>query len=137
MKELTLNQNLVEETKKLILSIKRNYIFISANLFKIYNDWGGSPDDWVQFYTEELELGKSQVSKMLKVGEFVLVNKLTKAEVSYDKLYLSINRNKDKDPEYVLAEAQSWSSEDYKQEKKEDGHAHEFESFCKHCWKHQ
>lgn len=134
----TLTNPLIEETKVLVQSIKRNYLAISANLYRIHEGWTGSVDGWVQFYTEELELSKSQVSKMLKVGGFILAHGLLKTtDVSYEKLYLSINRNPDKDPKYVVAEAQSWSADDYKQDKKEDGHTHEYESFCKHCWKHE
>lgn len=112
--------DLIQETKELITSIKRNYLLISANVFRIYEQWHGTADKWVDFYTQELELSKSQVSKMRQVGEFILANNMLKENVSYDKLYTSIVRHKGEDPKYILSEAQTWGDDDYKAAKKEE-----------------
>lgn len=132
------NNEIVRETKELLFSVKRNYLAISANVYRLYEAWTGSPDAWVQFYEEELELSKSQVSKMRKVGEFVLAHGLLKATekepVSYERLYLSINRNPEADPKYVLAEARSWSPQDYKDDKKESCKTPDFQMVCVNCW---
>jgi len=133
MTQLT-NNALIEETRQLVGTIKRNYLHISANLFRIHEAWTGTVDEWVSFYEQDLELHKSQVSKMLKVGAFVLAHNMLKESVSYEKLYLSINAHKGEDPKLILAEAQSWHSSDYKAQAKEDCNNPEFGTYCKNCW---
>lgn len=130
-----LSKNLIEETKDLLTKIKRNYLAIAVNVYKLKTEREWGDDEWVTFYRDELELQKSQVSKFLKVGQFVLEQGLLKETVGYEQLYLSIARNKDKSPEYILAEAQTWSHDDYKAQKKDDCKKHEAILVCKHCWK--
>ena len=140
MKELQTNE-LVQETKELLLSVKRNYLAVSANVFRLYEAWTGSPDQWCDFYEQELELSKSQVSKMRKVGEFVLAHGLLKSTekpaVGYEALYLSINRH-EKDPEQnpalVVAEAATWSKSDFRDSRKEECKTPDFHLVCTNCW---
>lgn len=132
-----LDTDIVREVKELIQSVKRNYLAISVKVYQIHEsrEWDGLGDEWVDFYKQELELSKSQVSKMLKVGEFVLKNGMLKETVSYERLYLSINRNPDGDPKLILAEAQTWSADDHKAQKKDDCKDHDYHMVCVKCWK--
>lgn len=125
---------LIQETDELLVSIKRNYIKIAANLLRIRNTM--TDEEWVEYY-ESRDITRSAASKFLKVGGFVLAHNMTNEVVSHDSLYRSIVRNKDADPKLVLAEAKAWRSLDYKAQAKEDCKNHEYEMFCKHCWKHQ
>lgn len=129
----TISRDLIEETRELILSVKRHYIAISENVFKIYDAWTDSPDEWARFYESDLELHKSQVSKMLKVGQASIANGWRDEQVSYEKLYLSLNRHKD-NPQLALSEAKTWPISDYKAQKKDDCTTPEYIKACKHCW---
>ena len=127
--------NLIKETKDLLLKIKRNYIAISVNVFKMKSAQEWNEKDWVDFYEQELELEKSQVSKFLKVGQFVLEQSCFKTTAGYQQLYLSINRNKDKEPAYVLAEAETWKKSDYRDAKKDEcDHNYPKVLVCSKCW---
>lgn len=134
-----LENELVQQLRDILVRIKHDYILSSTIVYRIYEAWTGTADEWVDFYTQQLDLSKSQVSKMRKVGGFVLAHSLLKATekqpVGYEALYLSINRNPDADPKYVLAEAATWSPSDYRDAKKEDGHEHHYELFCSICYK--
>jgi len=134
-----ITNSLVEETKSLLLSVKRNYLAVAVNVFKLKSEREWSEDEWVAFYRDDLELQKSQVSKFLKVGEFCVAQgfvKTTLPAVGYENLYLSIAHNKDKSPEYVIAEAATWSSSDYRDSKKDEC-SHEYPKVlvCSHCFK--
>src|SRR3990167_542952 len=133
---MKLSTNLIAETKDLLLKIKRNYIAIAVNVFKMKSAQEWNEKDWVDFYEQELELEKSQVSKFLKVGQFVLEQSCFKTTAGYQQLYLSINRNKDKDPKFVLAEAETWKKSDWIDQKKDDcKHPKPPVSVCPDCWK--
>ena len=127
------NNKLIEETDELLLSIKKHYLAIAANLYRIKNGVERTEDDWVEYYKSR-DLTKSAVSKFLKVGEFVIAHGFQKETVSYEQLYLSINRNPEKDPKYILAEAKTWHSDDYKAQKKEDCKEHDYHLYCSKCW---
>lgn len=131
--------SLIEATKELLTAIKRNYLLISANVYQMHEAWTGSPDEWCDFYEQELELSKSQVSKMRQVGEFVLAHGLLQETVGYEALYKSIARHKGQDvePRLILAEAQVWSNDDYKSQAKEDCKEHQWATYCGLCWKKQ
>jgi len=66
-------------------------------------------DTFFEYAQEELQRSKSTVSKLLKVGNWVIENKFQpeKLDTSYAKLYESINLYQDKDPLFVLASAQT------------------------------
>lgn len=134
MTSLTPKKNLVEETKQLMTSVKRHFIAISENVYQLHETWIASPDEWVDFYENELELHKSQVSKMLKVGKASLEYGWREETVSIEKLYGSLNRHRD-NPQLALAEAKTWTFQDAKEDKKEDGHNHEYAMYCGICWK--
>lgn len=131
MNEIT--QNLIEETKVLVFSLKLNYMAIAENLYKIHEDWTGSVDDWVSFYENDLELHKSTVSKMLRVGPASIAHGWRNESVSIEKLYRSLVRNK-KNPQLALAEAKTWTPTDYKAQVKEDCKTPEYDTYCKNCW---
>jgi len=135
----TLSTTFVEETKDLLQSIKRNYLVIAVNVFKMREAQEWNEQEWVDFYEQELELSKSTVSKLLKVGEWIVAQSFcaeTLPPVGYQNLYLSIGRNKDAKPEYILAEASTWRKEDY-QDAKKDECDHNFPKIlvCSHCFK--
>jgi len=135
----SLNNSLVEETKELLSLVKRNYLAVSVNIFKIKSAKEWNEKDWVEFYEQELELGKSTVSKLLKVGEWIVAQSFcaeTLPPVGYQNLYLSINRNKDAEPKYILAEAQTWSKDDYRSAIKDEcDHNYPKILVCSHCFK--
>ena len=110
-----LTSNLIKETDELLSSVKKHYLAIAANLYRIKNSRKWLDNEWVEFY-QTRELKKAAVSKLLKVGEFVLAHGFAKETVSYENLYLSINAHKDGDPKHILAEAKTWRQEDYKDE---------------------
>lgn len=128
--------DLIQQTKELIQLGKKSYLAASVNVHLLYESWTGSPDEWVSFYQEELDLSKSQVSKMRTVGGFLVANQLQEtAKVSYEKLYRAIASNRDGDPQKILAVAEVWGEQDFKDDLKEDGHNHEYALYCGVCWK--
>ena len=61
-----------------------------------------------EYYKQELSRTKGDISKLLKVGRFMLDGGFPEeTEVGYTKLYTAFSVFPDKDPEYVLAAAQS------------------------------
>lgn len=135
MKEIT--ASLIEETKELIQLGKKSYLAASVNVHLIHEAWTGTADEWVSFYQEELDLSKSQVSKMRTVGGFLVANRLQKtAKVSYEKLYRAIASNRDGDPQKILAVAEVWGDQDFKDQAKEDcAHSKPAITVCPDCWK--
>lgn len=128
--------DLIDHVKGLLLGVRKNYLAASVGVYKLYEGWTGSPDSWVEFYEQELELSKSQVSKMRKVGQFLDSKGLSlETDVSYERLYLSLNRNPDADPKYIISEAQTWNADDYKESTKESCGKPEYITIelCKNC----
>lgn len=133
MKEIT--ASLIEHTKALLLGAKKNYLAASVGVYKLYEGWTDSPDTWVEFYEQELELSKSQVSKMRTVGKFIETKGLSlETDVGYEKLYLSITRNPEAKTEYIVAEAQTWSPQDHKDAKKDECKEPDYHTVCVNCW---
>ncbi len=128
-----LENELVAETRELVGSLKLHYMAIAENLYRIREAWTGTVDEWVDFYENDLELHKSTVSKMLKVGPASIAYGWRNEQVSIEKLYNSLNRHKE-EPQLALAEAKTWTKSDEKDQVKEDCKSPEFGLYCKHCW---
>jgi len=54
--------------------------------------------------------------------------------IGMNRLYKAA-RLKDKTPEEKFAVASTWSLSDFKEDRKDECPGHEYELFCKHCWK--
>lgn len=66
-------------------------------------------ENFVDYYTLHLKRDKGTMSKLKAVGEFATKNSFnveTLEGATVSTLYSSITKNKDKDPEYILASAQ-------------------------------
>lgn len=103
---------------------------------KLYEKWGFS--EFHEYYQKELKRSKSDISKLKKVGKFILDNGFSEETegLQVTPLYLSIGINKDADPKYVLSQAKTLSVAELRAEKAEaEPHEYEPVEVCSHCWK--
>lgn len=89
-------------------------------------------EDFSAYYKTELKRSKGDVSKLLKVGDFMLSNGFPEeTEVPYTLLYTSMSVFPDKEPEYILAAAQTNSLSEIMDNRRDDafgsGHLHVFD----------
>lgn len=76
-----------------------------------------------EYYKAELGRSKGDISKLVKVGNYLLGNGFseeTAPEVGYTLLYTSISCFPDKDAEYVIASAQTNSLSEMLQNRRDD-----------------
>ncbi len=78
-------------------------------------------EDFKSYYQSELKRSKGDVSKLLKVGQFMLDNKFPEETAPpYTLLYTSLSVFADKEPAYILAAAESNSVSEMLDNKRED-----------------
>ncbi len=140
MTTVTQKNQLLDKAEGLNKTLENSYLALSLVLVEVeeteaYKEAGY--EDFPSYYKEALGREKSTVSRLLQVGRWLRDNKmgLPTGNLSYKKLGSAIKAFPNETPEKVLAIAETWTPEDFKDEKKEDGHAHEYEMFCKHCWR--
>lgn len=131
--------NPLETARELNASLEQNYLSLAVVLADIEEKelWKGEYESFADFYVRDLQREKSTVSRLLQCGRWLKENdmRLPANNVSYKRLASAIKQFPEKNAEYVLAVASTWKEEDFRADKKEDGHTHEYEQFCKHCWK--
>lgn len=101
-------------------------------------------EDFKSYYQSELGRTKGDVSKLLTVGQFMIDGGFPEeTEVGYTKLYTAFSVFPDKDPQYVLAAAQSNTISEMLQNRRDDAfgtnHTHSMEEQlykkCSECGK--
>lgn len=137
---LTEKNNLLDKADALNKTLENSYLALALVLVEVeetaaYKEAGY--DDFAGYYKEALGREKSTVSRLLAVGHWLKENELglPTGNHSYKRLGQAIKAFPNETPEKILAIAETWTPDDFKEEKKEDGHAHEYAEFCKHCWK--
>lgn len=140
-------QDLLNRAKLLNSAVESGYMTLATTLSQINSTEAFKAlgyDTFFDYAKEELNRTKGTVSKLLKVGDWIVQQQYEpeKLETSYARLYESLNLNKDKDPQFILAAAQTNSQselEDAKREAKHGVHEHTPSSedrfaYC-HCGK--
>lgn len=101
-------------------------------------------EDFSAYYKTELRRSKGDVSKLLKVGDFMLSNGFPEeTQVPYTLLYTSMSVFPDKEPEYILAAAQTNSLSEIMENRRDDAfgsdhnHVYDAELYlkCSECGK--
>jgi hypothetical protein len=127
-------------------AIEVSYVQLAIVLVEIEEKelWKGEYDSFWDFYTNKLGRRKSTISQLLTVGRWIINNGLLKETrgQSYRKLYASITAHKEREPQYILAAAQTNSLSELEAEHKEKKfgvHEHEAGAeryaTCKKCGK--
>lgn len=105
-------QGLLAQAAKLNKLSEVSQVALGMCLVKIKETeaYKGEYDSFDEYYKSELKRSKGDISKLLKVGRFMLdggfrTEKLP--EVGYTVLYSAILSYPEKDPKYVLAAAQT------------------------------
>lgn len=131
--------NLLAEAREYNSSLEHSYLALAVVLHEIHQNETYKEEGFEDFPAFYKSLGreKSTISRLLGVGKWLKETGigLPVANVSYRRLNAAIKQYPDKDPQYVLSVAQTWNEDDFKTESKEQCKRHEYEEFCKHCWK--
>ena len=96
-----------------------------------------------EYYKGELNRSKGDISRLLTVGRFMIQGGFNEeTEVKYSPLYLSIKAFPDKEPQYVLATAQTNTISEIMENRRDDAfgdHPCDWEParHCKTCGKYQ
>lgn len=128
----------VEETKKLLGSVRQSLVKVAANLYFLRSN--GQHEKFGQYAEEEFGLSQSMTSKLLTIYSAWVVRAGVPQESiegqDYEKLYGYVPLLEGKDPETALAEVKMWSRRDIKDEKQEKAPcAHENHGDCCYdCW---
>lgn len=138
-KSLTEKNQLLDKVEELNRTLENSYMGLALLLVQVEETSAfreAGYDTFPDYYREELGREKSTVSRLLQVGRWLRDNSLVApGNLSYKKLEAAIRAYPHKEPKYVLAAAKTLTLSDFKEEKKEDGHTHEYHEFCKFCWK--
>lgn len=141
-------QELLEQAKVLNKTVETGYLTLAVILSQIeetkaYESLGY--ESFQEYSVNELNRSKGTISKLLKVGKWLrdCEFQTETLDTSYARLYESINLNKDKDPQFILASAQTNTQDELEEEKRMNKfgeHEHipseEMYSPCTVCTKH-
>ena len=134
--EITLVEELVEETRGLLTRGKELLVQVAYNLYTLREsgEWKGEYDTFPKYCQEVFELSQSTTSKYMAVAEYFSAKFLPEeiGPVDIEKLYQSTKL--EGSPEENLSKAKTWSRDDFKQNKGEvDPHPFERVCYCKVC----
>ena len=131
-------QKLLKEVAQLNETFEASGVFLAVGLVKVFDSeaWREVSESWTDYYSNELGRKRDVISRMLKAGRFIIENGLGCTNIkSYDRLSRAITMYPDKKPEEVVALANVWSNDDFKEQKKDDCKEHDWGTFCRKCWK--
>lgn len=135
MNEITLVEELVENTKQLLNAVRGSLIRVAQNLYTIKE--GLEPGtDFGKFVEEEFGISQSFASKLLTVNRVYILEGGMHPEalegIDYERLYLA--KDLEGSPEEKVSKARVLTRRELREEKhEEDGHAHEWIEICKKC----
>ena len=132
-------QKLLKEVAQLNETFEASGIFLAVGLVKVFDSeaWRETSESWADYYSNELGRKRDVISRMLKAGRFIIENGLVHTNIkSYDRLSRAITMYPDKKPTELVALANSWNDQDFKDEKRDVClHPDPAVLCCPHCWK--
>lgn len=135
MNEITLVEELVEDTKVLLTKGKQLLVQVAYNLHTLREsgEWKGEYETFPKYCQEVFELSQSSTSKYMAVAEYFSAKFLPEeiGPVDIEKLYQSTKL--EGSPEENLSKAKTWSRDDFKVSKSEEEHEPEWIKYCKKC----
>lgn len=145
MNELS-TKGLLEKTAQLNKMAEFSQVALGVCLARVKETEAYKPqyDTFDQYYKQELNRSKGDISKLLKVGNFMLEGGFPEdTEVGYTVLHTAILALPDKKPEYILATAQTNTIAEIMENRRDDAfgpdHAHtlgqETYKRCEECGK--
>lgn len=141
MNEITLVEELVEETRGLLTRGKELLVQVAYNLHTLREsgEWKETHDTFPKYCQEVFELSQSTTSKYMAVAEYFSGKFLPEdiGPVAIENLYLASRLPGE--PEENLSIAKTWSREDFKSQAAEDMGEHEpvWVTYCDKCKKRQ
>lgn len=109
-REILVRSERLEAAKKLNHMTETSQVMLGMALVRIkeFEDFKPEYETFDQWYKVELKRSKGDISKLLKVGQFMLDGGFPQdTDVPYTVLHTAILSLPDKSPEYVLSTAQT------------------------------
>lgn len=140
------NEHLIEKAHEFIAVGNQAFNGLAIAVYEIerrelWRDKGY--ESFVEFYQEELGRKKDSVSRLKNAGSVLVaagytVDRLPESNIPYKAIADAKSHFPDMEPKLLLATAQTWNPDDYKQHKKDECPGHELDlerraAPCKHC----
>lgn len=129
---------LIEETQSLLGNVRQSLVRIGRNLYFLRKT--GAYEKFGEWAHEQFDISASMTSKLMSEYEnWVVKMGFTVEEIEHidhEKLYGYIPLLEGKTKEQALAEVQTWSRKDIKEEKQEKAPCFHprIEKMCVECW---